>query len=192
MIKKTGVPTILLVNKLDLIKDEDEFFERLKDFKALMDFKESVAVSALLGNNIDLLMNDIKSFMPEGEPIYDRDLFTNQPVRFLCQEYIREKVIDLTKNEIPHSITVVIDRWVEEEGLTKIGAVIICERESQKPILIGKGGQMIKEIGTEARADIEYLLGNKVFLELFVKVKEDWRNRIELLRSYGLEAKKNE
>ena len=192
MIKKTGVPTILLVNKLDLIKDEDEFFERLTDFKALMDFKESVAVSALLGNNIDLLMNDIKSFMPEGEPIYDRDLFTNQPVRFLCQEYIREKVIDLTKNEIPHSITVVIDRWVEEEGLTKIGAVIICERESQKPILIGKGGQMIKEIGTEARADIEYLLGNKVFLELFVKVKEDWRNRIELLRSYGLEAKKNE
>ncbi|MCR5741409.1 MAG: GTPase Era [Gammaproteobacteria bacterium] len=190
MLKQTSVPVILVVNKSDLIKDEKEFYSRLDEYKKLLDFKECVAISALYGTNVDLLINDIKDSLEDGDAIYDREIFTNAPTRFLVQEYIREKVIELTKNEVPHSITCVVEKWEEEEdGFTKIYASIICERESQKPILIGKSGQMIKEIGTEARKDIEELLGVKVYLELFVKVKEDWRNRPELLRVYGLSSK---
>ncbi|MCR5564634.1 MAG: GTPase Era [Gammaproteobacteria bacterium] len=186
MIKNTGVPCILVVNKVDLITDEKEFFERLNEYKKLYDFKECVAISALFGTNVDLLIKDIKDMLDEGDPIYDTELFTNQPVRFLVQEYVREKVINLTHEEIPHSITCVVEMWEEKENVTKICASIICEKESQKPILIGKGGHMIKEIGSEARKDIEELLGNKVYLELFVKVREDWRNNKDLLKSYGL------
>ena len=185
-LKKLDVPVILVVNKLDLIKDEDDFYKRLGEYKSYMNFKEAVAISALFGTNVDLLINDIKDSLDVGDPIYDTELFTNEPVRFLVQEYIREKVIDLTREEVPHSIAVVVDRWIDEEDITKISASIICEKENQKPILIGRGGQMIKEIGTEARVDIEKLLDTKVFLELFVKVREGWRNRPDLLKSYGL------
>lgn len=192
MIKDAKTPCILVVNKCDLITNEEEFYERLQEFKKLLNFKECVAISALFGTNVDLLIKDIKDSLDEGEPIYDPELFTNEPVRFLVSEYIREKVIELTKAEIPHSITVVIEKYEEKEGHVSIGASIICEKESQKPILIGKGGSMIKEIGVEARKDIEELIGEKVYLDLFVKVREDWRNRPELLKEYGLSMNKTD
>jgi len=186
MIKDAKVPAFLVVNKMDLITDSIDFEKKLQDYKKYMDFKESVAISALNGTNCDELIKDIKALLPEGDPLYDPELFTNEPVRFLIQEYIREKVIDLTKEEVPHSITVMVESFEEEEKITKIKANIICEKETQKPILIGKGGLMIKEIGTEARKDIEHLLGVKVYLELFVKVRVGWRDNPNLLRSYGL------
>ena len=185
-IKEAETPCILVVNKADLIENEEEFFERLIEFKKAYDFKERVAISALNGSNVDELINDIKGFLDEGDPIYDQDLFTDRPVRFLVSEYIREKAVNLTHEEVPHSITCVIDEYKEEGNLTRITASIICDKESQKPIIIGKGGKMIKKIGTEAREDIEKLLMTKVYLELFVKVREGWRDKEVLLKNYGL------
>ncbi|MBR4237042.1 GTPase Era [bacterium] len=185
-IKEAETPCILVVNKADLIENEEEFFERLNDFKKAYDFKERVAISALNGSNVDELINDIKGFLDEGDPIYDQDLFTDRPVRFIVSEYIREKAVNLTHEEVPHSITCVIDEYKEEGNLTRITASIICDKESQKPIIIGKGGKMIKKIGTEAREDIEKLLMTKVYLELFVKVREGWRDKEVLLKNYGL------
>jgi len=193
MIKDSKVKSILVVNKSDLIEDEDQFFERINEFKAQNDFIEAVAISSLTGDKVELLISDIKDLLSEGEPIYDTELFTNMPTRFIVQEYVREKVINLTKEEVPHSITCMVDEFREDENLTVIKVSIICDKESQKPIIIGKGGKMIKEIGVEARKDIEALLGVKVYLELFVKVKEGWRDKENLLTSYGLRSKdKNE
>ncbi len=188
-IKQSGVKTILVVNKADLITDEEEFFARISEYKAAFDFLESVAVSALYGHNTDCLIEDIKQNLDDGEVLYDRELFTNKPVRFIIAEYIREKVINLTKEEVPHSITVTVDSYKEEENIIKIGASIICDKESQKPIIIGKGGKMIKEIGIQSRADIEALLSSTVYLELFVKVREGWRDKENMLKSYGLVSK---
>ena len=129
---------------------------------------------------------DIKSYLDEGEPLYDPELFTDRPIKFLVAEYIREKAINLTHEELPHSITVYIDEYQESDNLTRIIASIICDKESQKPMIIGKGGKMIKEIGILSRKDIEYLVGTKVYLELFVKVKEGWRDKENLLKDYGL------
>ena len=185
-IKEAETPCILVVNKADLIENEEEFFERLNEFKKAYDFKERVAISALNGSNVDELINDIKGFLDEGDPIYDQDLFTDRPVRFLVSEYIREKAVNLIHEEVPHSITCVIDEYKEEGNLTRITASIICDKDSQKPIIIGKGGKMIKKIGTEAREDIEKLLMTKVYLELFVKVREGWRDKEVLLKNYGL------
>lgn len=185
-IKESESPCILVVNKADLIEDEEDFFERLEGFKKEYDFKERVAISALNGSNVKELIDDIKSYLDDGEAIYDTDLFTDRPVKFIVSEYIREKAINLTHEEIPHSITCIIDEYKEEGNLTRISASIVCDKESQKPILIGKGGKMIKEIGVEARKDIENLLMTKVYLELFVKVREGWRDKDTLLKNYGL------
>ena len=192
MIKEALTPVILVVNKADLIEDEDEFFSRLKEFKEALDFKDRVAISALNGSNVDRLIEDVKGYLDEGEPIYDPELFTDRPVRFIVSEYIREKVINLTHEEVPHSITCIIEEYKEEEFSTHISASIICDKESQKPIIIGKGGKMIKEIGIESRKDIEALIGTKVYLELFVKVREGWRDKEGLLKEYGLLSLKDE
>ncbi|MBP5342682.1 GTPase Era [bacterium] len=185
-IKQSETPAFLVVNKIDLIEDENEFFERLDAFKQSFDFKERVAISALNNQNIKEIITDIKKYLNDGDPIYDKDLFTDRPVKFIVSEYIREKAINLTHEEIPHSITCVIDEYKEEGNLTRIIASIICDKKSQKPIIVGKGGNMIKEIGIEARRDIENLLSTKVYLELFVKVKEGWRDKEFLLKDYGL------
>ena len=185
-IKESETPCILIVNKADLIEDEEEFFSRLEDFKKAYDFKARFAISALNGSNVNELINDIKGYLDDGEPLYDPDLFTDRPVRFIVSEYIREKVVNLTHEEVPHSITCVIDEFKEEDDIIRIYASIICDKESQKPIIIGKGGNMIKRIGTEARVDIENLLMTKVYLELFVKVREGWRDKDVLLKNYGL------
>jgi len=191
LIKESEVDCILIVNKSDLIEDEDEFFSRLEDFKKAYDFKDRFAISALNGDNVDNLISDIKEHLDEGEIVYDPDLFTDRPVKFIVSEYIREKAVNLTHEELPHSITVVIDEYKEEENLTRITASIICDKASQKPMLIGKGGQMIKKIGVEARKDIEALVMTKVYLELFVKVKEGWRDKKELLKDFGLLSLEN-
>ena len=191
LIKESDTKAYLVVNKSDLIENEEEFFERLEGFKNEYDFDGRFAISSLYNHNVDELINDIKNALDEGVRIYDEDLFTDRPIRFLVSEYIREKAINLTHEDLPHSITCVIDDYKDKDnGVTSISSSIVVEKESQKPILIGKGGRMIKEIGIEARKDIEALTGTKVYLELFVKVEKGWREKEYLLKEYGLLSEK--
>lgn len=184
--KRQNLKVMLVVNKSDLITDEEDFRKRVKEYKDYYQFVDAVCISSLYGTFIENIISDIKTYMAEGNPLFDDELFTTEPTRFLVQEYVREKVIEHTEEEIPHSITCLVETWEESDSLVKIGASIICEKDGQKAIIIGKGGKMIKTIGTEARHDIEELLGVKVFLDLFVKVKEDWRNKENYLKLYGL------
>ncbi|MFW5913663.1 MAG: GTPase Era [Bacillota bacterium] len=189
-LKASGTPAILVVNKIDKVHDIprlESFIERLKRTHA---FKSVFAVSALKGIYTGELIEDIKAEMPEGPAFYPKDMTTDQPERFLISERIREKVLELTHEEIPHSVNVTIDTMAYDEDnpeLLNIEATIIVERTSQKGIIIGKGGRMIKAIGTKARRDILELLGTKIYLDMHVKVVRDWRNRERTLSEYGFD-----
>ncbi|MFW5893245.1 MAG: GTPase Era [Bacillota bacterium] len=189
-LKASGTPALLVVNKIDKVHDIprlEAFIERLKASHA---FKSVFAVSALKGIYTGELIEDIKAEMPEGPAFYPKDMTTDQPERFLISERIREKVLELTHEEIPHSVNVTIDTMATDDDnpeLLNIEATIIVERKSQKGIIIGKGGRMIKAIGTKARHDILELLGTKIYLDMHVKVVKDWRNRERTLSEYGFD-----
>ncbi|EMR05908.1 Bex protein [Bhargavaea cecembensis DSE10] len=186
MLGDSGTPIVLVLNKIDLIHP-DELIGVIESYRNKMDFAEIVPISALQGNNVDRLMGVIKDYLPEGPQYYPADQVTDHPERFIISELIREKVLHLTREEIPHSVAVVIERIAKREGqeTVDVSATIIVERDSQKGIVIGKRGALLKEVGTRARQDIEMLLGSKVYLELWVKVQKDWRNRANQLREYG-------
>ncbi|MGZ4814938.1 MAG: GTPase Era [Terriglobales bacterium] len=175
MVKKSKTPAFLLLNKVDLIKQKDKLLALIDHWRQLHDFAEIVPISARKKDNLDTLLDAIVKQLPEGPAYFPSDQLTDQPLRFLVGELIREQVLLDTAEEIPYASTVIVERYEEEGKLVRIAAAIYCERESQKPILIGKGGQMLKKIGTGARQQIERMLGKKVFLELFVKVKPGWR-----------------
>lgn len=179
-------PIFLVVNKIDEVHP-DELLPLIEKYKEKLDFKAIVPISALQGNNIDTLLAAIKKELPEGPQYYPADQVTDHPERFIISELIREKALHLTREEVPHSIAVVIDSIKKMEGkeTVHVMATIIVERSSQKGIIIGKQGSMLKEIGQRARKDIELLLGSKVYLELWVKVQKDWRNKASVLRDYG-------
>ncbi|MBD3107579.1 GTPase Era [Bacillus sp. AGMB 02131] len=179
-------PIFLVVNKIDEVHP-DELLPLIEKYKEKLDFKAIVPISALQGNNIETLLAAIKEELPEGPQYYPADQVTDHPERFIISELIREKALHLTREEVPHSIAVVIDSIKKMEGkeTVHVMATIIVERSSQKGIIIGKQGSMLKEIGQRARQDIELLLGSKVFLELWVKVQKDWRNKASVLRDYG-------
>jgi GTPase len=185
-LKTIQTPVFLVVNKIDQIHP-DRLLELIEQYKELMPFKEIVPISALQGTNTNRLVEQIKKYLPEGPQYYPADQVTDHPERFIVTELIREKVLHLTREEIPHSIAVVMDSMERREGgnTVYVSATIIVERDSQKGIVIGKQGSMLKEVGKRARADIEALLGSKVFLELWVKVQKDWRNKMSQLRDYG-------
>ncbi|WP_077618844.1 GTPase Era [Bacillus sinesaloumensis] len=185
-LKNIETPVFLVVNKIDQIHP-DQLLELIEKYKGLYPFKEIVPISALQGTNTPRLVEQIKIYLPEGPQYYPADQVTDHPERFIITELIREKVLHLTREEIPHSIAVVMDSLERREGnnTVYIGATIIVERSSQKGIVIGKQGSMLKEVGKRARADIEALLGSKVYLELWVKVQKDWRNKMSQLRDYG-------
>ena len=184
-LKDTKTPVFLVINKIDEIHP-DELFSIITNYKDLYPFAEIVPISALQGNNVGRLLDQIKQRLPEGPQYYPADQVTDHPERFIITELIREKVLHATREEIPHSIAVVMDSMQRREnGAVYVGATIIVERDSQKGIVIGKQGKMLKEVGRKARADIEALLGSKVFLELWVKVQKDWRNRASHLRDFG-------
>lgn len=186
MLGDSGTPVVLVLNKIDLIHP-DELIGVIDTYRGQMDFDEIVPISALQGNNVERLMEVIKEYLPEGPQYYPADQVTDHPERFIISELIREKVLHLTREEIPHSVAVVIERIAKREGqdTVDVSATIIVERDSQKGIVIGKRGALLKEVGTRARQDIEMLLGSKVYLELWVKVQKDWRNRSNQLREYG-------
>ncbi len=187
-LKKVRIPVYLVVNKADLTEDITKLKENIDKFKAAYKFKGIFSISAKRGDNVERLLGDIESELEEGPKYYPDDQITDHPERFIISELIREKVLRLTKEEIPHSVMCLIDYMEYDKTnprLINIHASVIVERDSQKGIIIGKGGQMIKQIGTLARKDILYLLGNKVFLDLHCKVVKDWRNKDFHLRNYG-------
>lgn len=184
-LKHVETPVILVLNKIDLVKPE-ELLAIITTYKDLYNFAEIIPVSALKGNNITTLLEQIIRYLPEGPQYYPADQITDHPEQFVCAELVREKILHLTREEIPHSIAVQIeDMRVESNGVVHISAVIFVERDSQKGIIIGKQGSLLKEIGRQARKDIETLLGSKTFLELWVKVKKDWRNQDRVLKDLG-------
>ncbi|MFT9596269.1 GTPase Era [Mesobacillus sp.] len=185
-LQNVKTPVFLVINKIDLIHP-DELLKLIESYNEKFNFAEIVPISALEGNNVEKLLEQIKERMPEGPQFYPADQVTDHPERFIVSELIREKALHLTREEIPHSLAVVIEKMERqpEKEMVHVMATIIVERDSQKGIIIGKQGGMLKEIGKRARHDIENLLGTKVFLELWVKVQKDWRNKATQLRDFG-------
>lgn len=187
LVKNSGKPAILVLNKIDKVKEKNTLLPLIDVYSKEYDFAEIVPVSALKGDAIDDLLQQIVKHLPEGEPIFAEDEMTDQPIRVLVAEMVREKILETTGEEIPYVTAVVTERFDETDpDRTQIFCAIYVERDSQKAIIIGKGGSKLKKIGTEARVDIETLLGKKVFLQLFVKVVEDWRNRERDLDEIGV------
>ncbi|AMO32889.1 GTPase Era [Lysinibacillus sp. fkY74-1] len=187
MLAGNSTPVFLVINKIDQIHP-DELLGIIESYKERYEFAEIIPISALQGNNVESLLDTLPKYLPEGPQYYPADQVTDHPERFIISELIREKVLHLTREEIPHSIAVVIDKIRrDEENNDKIhvAATIMVERDSQKGIVIGKRGALLKEVGTRARKDIEMLLGSKVYLELWVKVQKDWRNKSTHLRDFG-------
>lgn len=184
-LKKVDTPVFLVMNKIDKVQPE-QLLGIITQYKDLYPFAEIVPISALQGNNVETLLEQIQKYLPEGPQYYPADQVTDHPEQFVCAELIREKILHMTREEIPHSIAVGIeDMRVQENGVVYIGAVIYVERDSQKGIIIGKKGALLKEVGKQARRDIEALLGSRTFLELWVKVKKDWRNQERVLKDFG-------
>jgi len=175
MARKTRTPVFLLLNKIDLLRKKDELLPIIEQYRQLHDFKEVIPLSALKRQGLDVLLEKMLKSLPEGPRYFPEDQVTDQPARFMVAEIIREQVLRQTGEEVPYAATVVIEQFEEGPKLTRIAAAIYCEREGQKAILIGKGGAMLKKIGTAARLQIEKMLGTRVFLELFVKVRPGWR-----------------
>ncbi|GAB3050881.1 GTPase Era [Virgibacillus ainsalahensis] len=187
-LKQVKRPVFLIINKIDLIHPDD-LFSLIEQYKEKYEFEEIIPISALQGNNVTHLLDVLKTHLPEGPQYYPEDQVTDHPERFVITELIREKVLHLTKEEVPHSIAVVLENIEERESEKLfIQATIVTERKTQKGILIGKQGSMLKNIGKNARKDIEALLGSKVYLELWVKVKKDWRNKQSQLNEYGFRS----
>jgi GTP-binding protein Era len=182
MAKKSSTPVFLLLNKIDLLRGtKDKLLPIIDEYRKLHDFREIIPLSARKREGLDVLLEKLIRFLPQGPRYFPEDQITDQPVRFMVAETIREQVLVETSEEVPYATTVVIEQFEEKPRVTRIAAAIFCERDGQKGILVGKGGQMLKKIGTAARLQIEEMLGKKVFLELFVKVRSNWRESHEFV-----------
>jgi GTPase len=190
LVKQTTKPAFLLLNKIDLIKDKSLLLPLIETYSREHEFAEIIPVSARKEDGLELLVGKIIEYLPEGEPLYDKELFTDQMERDIAAEMVREKILQLTGEELPFATAVRTEQWKETEDATEIDCVIYVERESQKPIIIGRGGQMLKEIGTRARRDIEKMLDRHVRLTLFVRVQEHWRDDPRTLDELGIEERK--
>lgn len=190
-LKKTNTPKILVINKIDTVK-KDEILLFIDAYRKELDFDEIVPVSALKANNTEELISCIMKYLPYGEPFYDEDTVTDQPMRQIVAELIREKALKCLDDEIPHGIAVSIESMKYRKNICDIEATIVCERDSHKGIIIGKQGSMLKKIGSAARWEIEELLEMKANLQLWVKVKKDWRDSDFLLKNFGYNPKDSE
>lgn len=186
--KSLGMPAILVINKIDMIKDKEILMKQILEYSKLYDFEAIVPVSASDGNGMNELLEELKNQASEGGHFFEDDTLTDQPERVIASEIIREKILRLCNAEIPHGTAVVIEKMkTRENGILDIDATIFCEKESHKRILIGKNGAMLKKISTFARQDMERFFDCKVFLQVWIKVKEDWRNRAQLLQNFGFD-----
>ncbi|EGQ0356256.1 GTPase Era [Staphylococcus pseudintermedius] len=185
MLKTVKTPVFLVLNKIDLVHP-DALMPRIEQYQRYMDFAEIIPISALEGHNVDHFINVLKSYLPKGPQYYPDGQISDHPEQFVVSELIREKILQTTSEEIPHAIGVNVERMTQEsEDRVHIEAVIYVERDSQKGIVIGKGGKKLKEVGKRARLDIEHLLGSKVYLDLWVKVQKDWRNKSSFIKQMG-------
>ncbi len=183
-VEKCGVPCILVLNKVDKVEKEN-LLPMIADYSSMHDFQSIVPISAKTGDGVQLLLNDIIDNIEEGPQFYDEDMVTDQPEKQVAAEIIREKMLWLLDKEIPHGIAIEITKMQEKSKITNIYATIFCEKSSHKGIIIGKNGEMLKKIGSLARGDIEKMLDKQVYLELWVKVKNDWRNSDFLIKNFG-------
>ena len=186
ILKKSKTPVILVMNKVDKVKNQQKIEENLLSYKILFDENIPVLrISAKTGRNKDTLLSNIYKKLPEGELLYPEDVVTEESMRDISEEIIREKILLNTQDEIPHSVAITINNYEEKEDIDKIFATIYCEQKSQKGILIGKSGALLKKIGTEARLELEKIVDKKVFLSLEVKVEKDWRKKDKILKNFG-------
>ncbi|NHM27344.1 GTPase Era [Desulfofundulus sp. TPOSR] len=185
-LREVTTPVILVINKIDLLENKAELLPLIDVFRQKYNFAEIIPVSALKPENLDRLVELVVSYLPYGPKYYPDNMITDRPEQFIMAELIREKVLHLTSQEVPHGVAVVVEEIEpRSDQLVYVRAVIYTEKESHKAILIGKGGRMLKEIGRLAREEMELLLGSKIYLDLWVKVKEDWRNQDLYLRNFG-------
>ncbi len=184
--KETDAVVFLLLNKIDLVKDKSVLLERINELKKLYDFKEIIPISALKDDNIKLLIDCIKKYLPESEAIYSEEELTNVTTRFIISEFVREKILELTRDEVPHTVTCYVENYEEDEKTVHIQVLIVVDRDNIKKIIIGKQGQMLKEIGIRARRDMEEFLGKKVYLETYVKTLKNWRDQEKYFLELGL------
>lgn len=185
-LKNSEVPVFLLLNKIDLVKDKTKLLEDITKLKELYDFEEIIPISALKKDNVDELINCIKKKLDDQEKIYSDDELTNVTTRFIMAEFVREKVLELTHDEIPHTVTCYVENYEEDDKIVHIQVLIVVDRENIKKIIIGRQGSMLKEIGTRARKDMEEFLGKKVFLETYVKTLKNWRDEEKYFLELGL------
>lgn len=187
LIQKSRKPAILLLNKIDKLTDKAALLPLIDWYRSEYEWLEIIPISALKGSMVDVLQNEIIKHLPQAEPIFEEDELTDQSMRTLVAEIVREKILQTTAEEIPYVTAVVTEKWEDvREDFTRIYCAIFVERTSQKKIIIGKGGARLKQIGTKARKEIEQLLGHRCHLELFVKVEEEWRNKERLLDEMGI------
>ena len=189
-LSKIKTPVILVINKIDTVKSKEEILTFIAAYKDILNFAEIIPVSALKEMNIEDVKSSIFKYLPAGPQFYDEDTVTDQPMRQIAAELIREKALRMLDDEIPHGIAVVIDQMKERpNGIIDVDATIVCERDSHKGIIIGKGGSMLKRIGTAARMEIENLMDTKVNLKLWVKVRREWRDSDMYMKNYGYNPK---
>lgn len=186
-IGKTGLPCILIMNKVDLVKKEN-LLPLIADYSCLHEFESIIPISAKNKDGMELLIEDIREHLIDGPQFYDGDMVTDQPEKQIAAEIIREKMLWLLDKEVPHGVAIEVTKMQEREKITNIYATIFCEKATHKGIIIGKNGEMLKKIGSMARADIEKMLDKKVYLELWVKVKSDWRNSDFLVKNFGYKS----
>ena len=185
-IKNHGVPVFLLLNKVDQFKDKSVLLEKINELKEKYDFAEIIPISAKKKNNLDSLISCLKKYLPDMDKIYFDEDLTNVSTRFIMAEFVREKVLELTREEIPHSVTCYVENYEEDENVVHIQVLVVVDRDNIKKIIIGKGGAMLKEIGSRARHDMEAFLGKKVYLETYVKTLKNWRDEERYFLELGL------
>ena len=185
-IKDKDVPIFLLLNKIDLVKDKKQLLEEIDQIKNLYDFAEIIPLSATKKDNVDLLINCIKKYLYDSDQIFSEEEITNVSTRFIMAEFVREKILELTRDEVPHTVTCYVENYEESKDVVHIQVLIVVDRENIKKIIIGKQGSLLKEIGTRARKDMEAFLGKKVFLETYVKTLKNWRDEERYFQELGL------
>ena len=186
-IKDKEIPIFLLLNKIDRVNDKTKLLSEIDSLRKEYNFKEIIPISAYKKDNVDLLIKLIKENLEDQDKIYSEDEITNVSIRFIMAEFVREKVLELTHDEIPHSVTCYVESYQEEDDIVNISVLIVVDRENLKKIIIGKNGSMLKEIGTRARYDMEKFLGKKVYLETYVKTLKNWRDEERYFNELGLE-----